>query len=152
MRPPSIIRFDQLYLGSLAFRLVIFALGYDALIAKMKAGPGAAELGLDGPGIWFAIVGFGKLGISMVILLLLWWLASRRASNVARWILAIFAALRLVILLPLLGDLSMLQMPQIIAEVVFTAVQIAAVWFLFRPDAAAWFRHGPRGMDADVFA
>ena len=124
-----------------------------------KAVPGAAELGVDGPQLWFAILGFGILGFGKAIPLLLWWLASRRASNVARWILAIFAALRLVrllLLLPLvvslplpLGNLPMLQM---IGAVLIGAVQIAAVWFLFRPDAAAWFRHGPRGMDADVFA
>lgn len=143
MRPPSIIRFDQLYLGSLALELAHLALGYDALIAGMKANPGAAERGLDGPGFWFA-----SLGFAMAILLLPWWLASHRASNVARWILAIVAAFGLVSLSLSLGDLPMLE---IIAEVVFSAVEIAAVWFLFRPDSAAWFKHGPRGSDADVF-
>ncbi len=144
MRPPSIIRFDQLYLGSLALQLVYLALGYDAFIAEMKAVPGAAELGLDGPGLSLTSLGFG-----MAISLLLWWLASRRASNVARWMLAILAALGLVILLLSLGDLPM---PQMIGAVLLGAVQIAAVWFLFRPDAAAWFKQGPRGRDADVFA
>ncbi len=109
----------------------------------MKANSSASQLGLAGPGFPFAI-----LGMTMAISLLLWWLASRRASNAARWILAVLAAFGLVSLLLSLGDLPMLHM---LSAVLINAVQIAAVWFLFRPDAAAWFKHRGRGMDADVF-
>jgi hypothetical protein len=47
-----------------------------------------------------------------------------------------------------LGELPLMQL---IATLVVTAVNLLAVYFLFRPDAKAWFEHGPKGMDPNVF-
>lgn len=143
MRPQSITRFDQLYLGSLALGVVNFVLNYDNAIAQLEADPATAGLATAGPGFMF-----GVLIVSMGISLLLWWLAARGASNAARWILAVFTGIGLIGLPLTLGQLPALQL---VVTLVITAMQVAAMWFLFRPDAAAWFKHGSKGMDPDVF-
>ena len=143
MRPPSIVKFDWLYLALLILSCFVFALTYDTTLAPLKADPAAVELGLAGAGFILSLFGFG-----MVILLLLWFFVSRRASNAARWNLTVIAAFSLVSLPFSVGDMPTLT---ILVELALLALQIASVWFLFRPDAAAWFKHGPRGMDADVF-
>jgi hypothetical protein len=143
MRPQSIIRFDQFYLGALALGIVNFALGYDAALAQMEADPAAAELGMAGPGFMFGVFGF-----SMAISLLLWWLTSRRASNGARWVLAVLGVIGVISIPFSLGQMALHQQ---VVTVIVTLVQIGALWFLFRPDANAWFRHGTKGMDPDVF-
>jgi hypothetical protein len=144
MRPASIIRFDQLYLASLALGLVNFALNYETALAQWDANPARSELS-DAASHAFM---FSILGVSMAFSLLLWWLASRKANNAARWILALFAALGVLSLLVTLADMPIYG--QVLA-VGINLVQVAAAWFLFHPDAAAWFRHGTRGMDPDVF-
>lgn len=143
MRPQSITRFDQLFLGSLGLGVVNFVLNYDNAIAQLEADPATAGLAASGPSFMVGVL-VGSMGIS----LLLWWLAARRASNVARWILAVFTVLGL---LGLPFTISQLPVLQLVVTLAITAMQVAALWFLFRPDATAWFRHGPRGMDPDVF-
>jgi asparagine N-glycosylation enzyme membrane subunit Stt3 len=143
MRPHSITMFDRFYLGSLALGTVNFFIGYDTTMAQLNADPGSAELGMAGPGfLW------GTFAIGMAISLLLWFLISRKANNVARWILVVLAVIG-VIGLPF----SLTQLPplQLVASLVVTAINLLAVYFLFRPDAKAWFEHGPKGMDPDVF-
>lgn len=143
MRPASITMFDRLYLGSLVLGLINFALSYDNTMAQLKADPVVADVGMASPGILW-----GGLALGMAISLLLWFLISRKASNVARWILVVFTVIG-VISLPLsLGQLPLLQL---VTTLVVTGVQAAAVYFLFRPDAKPWFQHGPKGMDPNVF-
>jgi asparagine N-glycosylation enzyme membrane subunit Stt3 len=143
MRPSSIVRFDQLFLLSLVLGLVNFALDYETRLAELQADPASAELGLASAGFMFGVLGF-----SMAIALLLWFLVSRKANNVARWIMAVLAALGLITTPFSLGGLSL---PAMIVTISVTLVQVASIWFLFRPDAEAWFRHGGKGMDPDVF-
>lgn len=143
MRPHSITMFDRFYLGSLVLGLGNFAVSYEDTMAQLEADPSSAQLGLAGPGfLW------GTIAVSMAISLLLWFLISRKANNVARWILVVLAVIGLLGLPFSLGELPLMQ---IIATLVVTAVNLIAVYFLFRPDAKAWFEHGPKGMDPNVF-
>lgn len=143
MRPKSIIMFDRFYLASLALGVINFFVGYEATMALMEAEPGSAELGLAGPGILWGSFAFG-----MAISLLLWFLISRKANNIARWILVVLAVIGVIGLPFSLGQLPPLQL---VGSLVITAVNLLAVYFLFRPDAKAWFEHGPGGMDPNIF-
>ena len=143
MRPASIIRFDQIFLGSLALGVVKTALSYDTTMAQIEADPAMAEFGMTGSGfvIGSMVIGFG-------ISLLLWFFISRRASTVAKWILVVLTLIGLLSVPLALIDLPFVQA----AITVVTAVmQLAALWCLFRPDANAWFEHGPSGMDPATF-
>lgn len=143
MRPASIIMFDRLYLASLVLGTISFFVGYDTTMAQLEADPGSADLGIAGAGFLWGTFAFG-----MAISLLLWFLISRKANNVARWILVVLAVIGLIGLPFSLGELPPLQ---IVGSLVITAVNLLAVYFLFRPDAKAWFEHGPKGMDPNIF-
>ncbi len=143
MRPASIAMFDRLFLGSLALGLVNAVLGYDATIAQLEADPAVAEMGLAGPGFVIVTMAFG-FGIS----LLLWFLISRKAITVAKWVLVVLTVIGLFSIPVALADVPL---SQAIITVVVTVMQLAAVVFLFRADAKAWFAHGPKGMDPATF-
>ncbi|AUX69142.1 hypothetical protein CHX26_06190 [Porphyrobacter sp. HT-58-2] len=143
MRPASIIRFDQLFLGSIALGIGNTILNYNSTMAELEADPAVAELGMATPGFLIGASAFG-----FAISLLLWYFISRRASTVAKWIMVVLTVIGLVgIPLALVGAPLM----QSIITLVITGMQIASLWFLFRPDAKAWFEHGPRGMDPSTF-
>lgn len=140
MRPASITMFERLFLGALAVGFVNFILNYDTVVAQVEAQPGLSAIG----GTPFII---GTLIIGNAINLLLWFFIARRASNVARWILVVLTGF---------GLLSLFSLPEVetwqaVMSVVILALQVAALYFLFRPDAKAWFEHGPNGMDPNVF-
>ncbi len=143
MRPASITMFDRLFLGSLAVGLANAVLNYDSTIAQLEADPAVAELGMAGPG--FVIV---TLAFSFGLSLLLWFLIARKAVNVAKWVLVVLTVIGLFGIPLALVDVPLLQA---IITVVVTVMQLAALWFLFRPDAKAWFEHGPTGMDPTTF-
>lgn len=143
MRPHSITMFDRFYLGSLVLGVGNFFIGYEDTMAQIEQQPGSAELGMASAGFLWGTFAFG-----MAISLLLWFLISRKANNVARWILVVLAVIGL---LGLPFSLAQLTTFQLAASLVITAINLLAVYFLFRPDAKAWFEHGPKGMDPNVF-
>lgn len=143
MRPASIVRFDQIFLGAIALGIANTVLSYDSTMAQLEADPAAAELGMAGPGF---VIGASVFGFA--ISLLLWFFIARRASKVAKWILVVFTVIGV------LGvPLALFEVPLVQAAitVVTALMQLAALWFLFRPDALAWFEHGPKGMDPATF-
>jgi hypothetical protein len=143
MRPASINRFDQLYLGALALGIINTIIAYDETMAQLEADPAVAAVGMAGPGFIIGVSAF-SFGIS----LLLWYFIARRASTVAKWILVVFTVIGLIGI-----PFALITTPlmQSIITLVIAAMQVAALWFLFRPDAKAWFEHGPRGMDPSTF-
>lgn len=143
MRPTSIIRFDQIFLGSIVLGIANTVLSYDTTMAQLKADPAAAEIGMAGPGF---VIGASAFGFA--ISLLLWYFVARRASKVAKWILVVLTAIG-VLSVPL----ALFEVPWVQAAitVVTALMQLGALWFLFRPDASAWFEHGPKGMDPSTF-
>lgn len=143
MRPASITKFDQLYLGAMALGIANTVLNYDNTMAQLEADPAVAAAGMAGPGFMLAATAFG-----FAISLLLWFFISRRASNIAKWILLVLTLIG-TLMMPL--GLAAVPLVQAVIAVAITVMQIAALWFLFRPDAKAWFEHGPGGMDPAAF-
>lgn len=128
MRPHSITMFDKLFLGSLALGVVNSLLSYGQMRDVIAADPMLA-----GSGTGFII---GSIVFSLGLSLLLWYFISRRASNVAKWILVVFTVLGLLFLPSSLGMFGTLST---VLTLAVTALQIAALVFLFRPDAKAFF-------------
>jgi len=129
MRPQSIKMFDYLLLGSLALGVVSFVFSFGDTMEVLRSDPAVAQTGL---GAGFAI---GIFAFSTGITLLLWFLISRMRSKIAKWILIAFTVLG-IIMLP--GSLAQMPSVAMIASVVITVMQVAAIYFLFRPDAKDW--------------
>jgi hypothetical protein len=131
MRPPSILMFERLFLASLAVSAASIIIGFDATVDQLANEPGTAALGIGG-GLLAGIVAFG-----FAISLLLWFLIAHKASNIAKWILIVLAALGLVSLPAMLtgrwDTVTLLGLGSY-------ALEIAALVYLFRNDAAAWFK------------
>ena len=141
MKPDSIRKFDLFYLGSLAISAAGFIIGYDAVTAQI-AGEGAAQGLALGPG-W----AIGAFVIGIAINLLLWWLTSAKRIAIAKWIIVLFFLLGLLSLPgTFAGGLTMLEALSLVA----VAAQAVAIWFLFRPDAKAWFA-GSEPADPQTF-
>jgi len=141
MRPSSIVMFDRLFLASLAVSLVSLALNYGVIAQQFAGTPEMAAIGVG--------VGFfaGILAVSYAISLLLWFLVAHKASNVAKWILVVLAAISLISLPGMLGgpwDLTA------ILGLASYVLEIAALGFLFRDDARAWLR-GQLPTDSTTF-
>lgn len=143
MRPASITMFDRLFLGAIALGLVNSAIAYNSTMEQLEADPAVAELGLATPGFYI-----GSAAVGYAISLLLWFLISRKANNVARWILTVLTVIG-ALMVPL--TISELDLIASIVTIIATILQVAAIWMLFRPDAKSWFEHGPGGMDPATF-
>ena len=130
-KPDSIRKFDKLYLGSIVLSLVNFALNYGALAEQVRQETAAAGVELGGGVLLFGIA------FSTLISLLLWFLVSRKRIGFIKWILLLLVVWSLVGLPEALAN--GIQGTDILGLVVLAA-QIAAIWFLFREDAKAWFR------------
>jgi hypothetical protein len=132
MRPRSIVIFDWLFLASLVLSVVNTVVSYSAIVELFATDPTLRASGVPGGAAYV-----GSHGFSIVVSLILWFFISRRASNVAKWILTALTAI---------GVLSMVrswQQPELLGGVLLGAVVLAvlqcvAVYFLFRKDAAAW--------------
>ncbi|MFN3943374.1 MAG: hypothetical protein ACK4K7_00425 [Allosphingosinicella sp.] len=122
MRPKDITLFERLYLGSLALGIIHTAVTRDGTLFE-----GAGTL------IVVAIVG-GGFGLSLLLALL----ASRRRSNIARWIIVIFFAISLPFAVVEFFAAGF-AFPGI-AILVQWGISTAAIYFLFTPPALAWFR------------
>ena len=126
MRPKSISRFEGL-------ALVSVALG--AVAAFMTSGgsiPGADGRGNAGTLMIAATV------ISIVVSLVLILLSSRKASNVAKWILILLVAASAAMALPRLGGIGSAGTAGAL-DVASVILQVVAIFFLFTAEARAWF-------------
>jgi hypothetical protein len=141
MRPESIIMFERLFLASLVVSGVSFAIGYEDTMRIAASDPGMRQLGLG--------AGFiaGTLAVSFAIYLLLWYLIARKASRIAKWVLIVLVAIGVASLpVALAGPLGL----TVWLNLAVYALEIAALVFLFRADAIAWFR-GERAADPAAF-
>lgn len=133
MKPASIKKFDVLYLGSIVIGLIGFAINYASISQLANAELAAA--GAEGIGAGVLI---GGLMFGIAISLGLWFLVSVMRIEFVKWILALFAAYSVLSLLMSLGT-EMGGGLNLVFGVLSTLVSIAAIWFLFQPDAKAWF-------------
>ena len=128
MRPNSIVKFEQFYLGAMVIGLVNGALNWSNSAALLEADPSLA-----GWGSGFLVV---SMVIGIGIALLLWYFAARKASNVAKWIITVFFGFSLISLPFSFGTLPMLNL---VVTLVTYVLQAYAVYLLFQPDARQWF-------------
>ena len=128
MRPQSIVLFDRLFLASLVLALINAVLAYSTLLEEVEADPALAQIG-GGP------IVIGVVLASLLIPLVLWYFISRRASNIAKWLLVALVAGGLFF--GEFGFAEGMTVPAILGLVV-TLLQVVAIVLLFRADARAW--------------
>jgi len=141
MRPESIIMFERLFLASLALSVVSFLMSYGGMVQQIENEPALAELGA-GSGIVIGSFVFG-----MAIYLLLWFLIARKALGLAKWVLVVLLALSLISVPGML--MHLFSLTNVIGLIVY-ALEVAAVVYLFRKDALAWFA-GEKPADPAAF-
>ena len=168
MRPESIRQFDYFYLGSIGVAVanLLFQLSQ---IGTAYLGLGTlGDLDQAGAGTAITIVTVLIVLVSVllaaVIPLILWYFAARRASQVAKWLIVVlggFGALRLILVLVLLGALIVTREPTpdyvwmtMVLSFVTELLHMAAIAFLFPRDAREWFASGGVGPAAheDIFS
>jgi hypothetical protein len=131
MQPESIRKFTLFYLGSLVVSLVATFVGYDILTAQVEAQSTATGLAM-GSG---AIV--AGIALNVAITLLLWYLVARKGFVIAKGIIVLFFLFTVLTSISgiFAGGLAVHEGLSLLA----TVLQAAAVYFLFQPDAKAWF-------------
>lgn len=134
MRPPSIIRFDRLYLGFIAIGAVGSALEWDHMVERVRSTPDAAQLGSAAIGV---VVGTIALGI--LVSIILWYFAAHRRSVIAKWLLTALCAFGALSIMIGLGNGVVGLDASGIVRLLGFALQVAAVANLFRADATEWF-------------
>lgn len=130
MRPQSIRRFDLFYLASIALGAIGFFISYGALVAQVDA-----ELAQTGQAFGNVVV-WGSFVVGMAISLILWFFVSRKGSSLAKWLLI------LLFILGLRGLVGIFAGPFGLLDVINLAVIVlgaVAIFYLFQPDARAWF-------------
>lgn len=135
MRPPSILRFERLYLAAFGLNLIGWFLAWPQMAATLARNPATARA------TWVLPLG---LALSALVTLVLWRAVARGGSNVARWavvVLAVLAVARLLLNVPALLA-GQLNVEAAVLAVVATLLQAGAAATLFADDARAWFTRG----------
>jgi len=129
MKPPSIRRFDLLYLASIAFSVVAYLLSYDTLVKNVQARTAATGLHLGAGTVVITIV------VSIGLSLLFWFLVSRRIS-LGKWLIVVFFLLGLTGIRGLTaGAWDVLKT----LSAINLLLEAGAIFYLFQADAKAWF-------------
>lgn len=132
-RPPSIVRYERLYLAAVAFGLASSIFSWPQSTASFARNPTLAEM------MWLLPV-LTTAGVALR--LALWYFTARRPSTVAKWAVVAFAAAAALILLfgivALISD-AVPSLPAALAGIVSGALHVVAAAYLFRPDAKTWF-------------
>ena len=139
MRPGSIVLFERVYWLHIAVAAVYLTWSYVQISHAVAPG----DFGQIGR-TWALIQG-GMSIISIGIEVLLWFFIARRGSRVAKWIFVIFFVLA-ILSMGVIGfrySQGALTSFRLGVSVVTMSLRTAALWLLFRPDAAAWFRGRP---------
>jgi hypothetical protein len=143
MQPPSIVRFSRLFLAAVGITALLAALNFPGLKASvLRQDPAAASLG-DGVLIL-------ALALGIAVLVVLWFLIARRASNVAKWVLVALTAVSIALQVPKVGAIVSSLDPIAILGLLVAVAQIVAIAFLFRADAREWLGHDQPLDFADV--
>lgn len=137
MRPVSIVRFEQAYLGSIVLWLVNLALGWKTRLGALDSNPAFASNPQMAELAQTMMI--GTTVVMLALWLLLWYFTARRASEVAKWVIVALFGLSVIGLpftlmsYPVVGALST------VLSLATFALTAYAVWLLFQPDARAWF-------------
>lgn len=144
-RPPSIVAFERLYLGSIAVYIVNAVIFWTAnremmnMMGRVRATPGLADL--------ISPIMIVALLATVLVSVLFWYLVVRKRHVAGKWLVVVTEAIGAVLALLALGRLVGGTAPNpasILLGLVSTALAIAAAIVLFRPDARTWL--GERSM------
>ena len=141
MKPKTIIWFDWLFWISLVLGLISLAVSWPTLEADLEGDPDLQTIGIG------AVIGFVAVGNGISILL--WFFASHKASNVARWIYSVLGGLGILGAFLDWGTLSMIE---IVISLILATMSFAAIIVLFLPPSNAWFRNRGVGGPDDIKA
>ncbi|WEK43935.1 MAG: hypothetical protein P0Y64_03655 [Candidatus Sphingomonas colombiensis] len=138
-RPPSIVRYEQLYLASFVLGLVVSAFTWQGRQAMLASNPVIAGAQ------WLMPV---TVVIGIVIAVTLWYFTARKPSAAAKWVVVVFAAFSV---LGVAGNIRALMAgaPVLAAllSIMVSLLYIAAAVLLFKPDAKLWFGEKVDGED-----
>jgi hypothetical protein len=130
LRPKSIVTFEILALAAVALGIVVTLMSWDGLVAQARSA-------VLGSGIEAAVAILLIVYVAILVLLIL--LASRRGSNVARWLLAIIVAAELAFSIPGLGGMLAGGVVGLLSTLQLLMMVVAVV-LLFVPRSRPWFR------------
>lgn len=138
-RPPSILLFERLYLGSILLYVVNAVVFWSTTRAMVLQSPQIQQT----PALASMMVGImiATVALMVAVSLLLWWLVARARSNVGKWLVVVTEAIGAVLaLFSLLGIArgTAGNVPGIVLGLLGTALAIAAAAVLFRADARDW--------------
>lgn len=139
-RPLAITWFGRLYLSS-AILSFIFTLVYYPQLRAWTLERGSA------PG---AILGVSLLGLLATFAF--WYFIAKRASTIAKWVLVVATAVGLASYIAGYQAYLEFGVAYFIIDAMLRLLTLTACAFLFRADAAEWFRNrGRNAPDATVF-
>ena len=148
MRPRSIVNFERVVLLNILLGIVNLVVNWD----KMQAAQQAA-LVAKGQARMAGMVSSLTIGVEVIfvcIWLLLVWLISRKGSPVAKWIYVVLAVITLIFALFGIGKAAALGTIPLVLAIVAHLLTLASLWFIFQPDAKAWFAEGRSVDPADL--
>lgn len=145
MRPKSIVTFEWLYLGSVLLSLVISPWTISQTEDMFRANPVLAQF--DSFGRILIIV---SLVVGVAIALVLWYFVARRASNVAKWLFVAVTSYGILSAINVYVNPVEGMGPPLLTSVPLYALQVAAMYCLFRKDAVAWLE-GKAPVDPNEF-
>lgn len=148
MRPQSIIRFERAYLASVLVWLVNLVVGWDTKMGAIRRDPrfgGNPQMVAMGETM---MIGVSVAGL--LLSLLLWYLAARRGSEAAKWILVVLLAFSTIGLVSALLQVAAVGALSLALTVLAFALNAYAVWMLFTPEAKAWMSGAPEEAEQPV--
>ena len=132
MKPAAIKKFDLLYLGSVAVSLLGVLMVFDTMVEISNDELAAQGIAPMGQG--FLIAG---LAFWIFISLALWFLVSKLRIEFVKYVLALFAAYG--VYTAAMGSGGEAPVVTVIISWISTMMTVGAVYFLFTPEAKAWF-------------
>jgi hypothetical protein len=138
MRPKSIVNFERVVLLGILIGIANTWLSWGKMLALAQAQAAAQGSAMKiGPGF---LVGTQVVGIAIFLLLL--WLIARKGSPIAKWIYVVLAVIGLIFAVIGIGKAAALGTVPLVLSIVSHLLTLASLWFLFQPDAKAWFSEG----------
>jgi len=140
-RPQSIIWFERLFFAVLVISLIQLYFSWSTTQATIAATHVLPS--------WYLPV---VLVVSWAINLTLWYFIARRGSNVTKWIYVVLLAIGLIGVAASLFRQPALHVAssERLVGYLTTFLSVVSAYFLFRPDARAWFRGEPTDI-GDIF-
>ncbi|HEX4737939.1 MAG TPA: hypothetical protein VH331_10290 [Allosphingosinicella sp.] len=148
MRPKSIVNFEIAALLAVLVSIVNSFASWDKMMAVQQAQ--LVAKGQEKMLGMMSSIGIGFAVIIVAIWLLLIWLVSRKGSPAAKWIYAVLAVIFLLFGLYGLTKGPVYGTVQFVLAIVWDLLSLASLWFLFRPESAAWFAEGRTADPADL--